>query len=416
MTMPPVMDPNAIAQGFGQGNMPTAQGPKLSLWDRLQNAIAPRPEALGGLLSQEDHKAARNQGLLAAGLGMLEQSGWSSEPRTLGQIVARGAQQGVGAYQGAVANTAQQALGKQQYDANRLKMTGLKSDMARVQKVDAARQQIIGELGRPPQGDPEAMRAWLERAIPAFVGAGDDQTVTSLTEAYKSLGSQQQRGRNTYEVDRGDKIELRDSRTNAVLETIPKGIAPRDVAMGAEARQEMSEQRRFQRGNMLGDDYRATTASIAKAADQYRTLTAAADGAREGIPASQIALVFSFMKTLDPTSVVRESEYATAENARGVPESVRNMWNKVKDGSRLTPVQVDQMVNEAGASARAWKQQQDHHIKSFAARAGRWGVDPNDVTLDYFEGLPMGAKPQTPAAPGSVPRFNMDHVFPNRRQ
>jgi hypothetical protein len=45
--------------------------------------------------------------------------------------------------------------------------------------------------------------------------------------------------------------------------------------------------------------------------------------------AGQISLVFQYMKMLDPGSTVREGEFATAENARGVPEGVMNTYNKI---------------------------------------------------------------------------------------
>lgn len=48
-----------------------------------------------------------------------------------------------------------------------------------------------------------------------------------------------------------------------------------------------------------------------------------------------IALVFSFMKMLDPGSVVRESEFATAANAQGIPEQLRNGYNKLLTGKRF---------------------------------------------------------------------------------
>ena len=65
-----------------------------------------------------------------------------------------------------------------------------------------------------------------------------------------------------------------------------------------------------------------------------------------GGPAS-IALVFKFMKALDPTSVVREGEFATAEKSAGVPESVRNTYNKLVKGERLGAVQIQQFVDTA---------------------------------------------------------------------
>ena len=41
------------------------------------------------------------------------------------------------------------------------------------------------------------------------------------------------------------------------------------------------------------------------------------------------------MKTLDPPSTVREGEAATVENARGIPDGLRNMYNKVVAGTKL---------------------------------------------------------------------------------
>ncbi len=51
-------------------------------------------------------------------------------------------------------------------------------------------------------------------------------------------------------------------------------------------------------------------------------------------PAS-IAMVFKFMKALDPTSVVREGEFATAANSGGIPESVMNYYNRLMQGDIL---------------------------------------------------------------------------------
>jgi len=53
-----------------------------------------------------------------------------------------------------------------------------------------------------------------------------------------------------------------------------------------------------------------------------------------GGPAS-ISIVYKFMKSLDPTSVVREGEFATAANAGGVPDNILNVYNKLVEGERL---------------------------------------------------------------------------------
>jgi hypothetical protein len=65
-----------------------------------------------------------------------------------------------------------------------------------------------------------------------------------------------------------------------------------------------------------------------------------------GGPAS-IAIVFKFMKALDPTSVVREGEFSTAENSAGTPEKIRNYYNKVISGERLGPEQISDFITTA---------------------------------------------------------------------
>jgi hypothetical protein len=81
-------------------------------------------------------------------------------------------------------------------------------------------------------------------------------------------------------------------------------------------------------------------------------------------PAS-IAMVFKYMKALDPNSVVRESEFATAENSSGVPDNVRNMYNKLMEGGKLGPNQVRQFVDTAQGLANSAISSSSTEINSF---------------------------------------------------
>lgn len=67
----------------------------------------------------------------------------------------------------------------------------------------------------------------------------------------------------------------------------------------------------------------------------------------EATGASDIALVFNYMKLLDPDSVVREGEFATAESAGGVGEQVWGTYNRLLNGDRLTPEVRQQMIDAA---------------------------------------------------------------------
>jgi hypothetical protein len=55
--------------------------------------------------------------------------------------------------------------------------------------------------------------------------------------------------------------------------------------------------------------------------------------------AGDLAGVFSFMKILDPNSVVREGEFANAARAAGMSDRAVNIFRKVDKGTILTPSQ-----------------------------------------------------------------------------
>ena len=71
------------------------------------------------------------------------------------------------------------------------------------------------------------------------------------------------------------------------------------------------------------------------------------DSAEQNSASGHIALIFSYMKLLDPTSTVREGEFATAQNAGGIPETVRNVFNKAMSGTRLQPGQRQDFLKTA---------------------------------------------------------------------
>lgn len=71
--------------------------------------------------------------------------------------------------------------------------------------------------------------------------------------------------------------------------------------------------------------------------------------AKDPSAAGDLALIFNFMKMLDPGSVVRESEFATAANAAGVPDRIRANYNKVMNGERLAIKQRSDFVGKSQA-------------------------------------------------------------------
>lgn len=96
-----------------------------------------------------------------------------------------------------------------------------------------------------------------------------------------------------------------------------------------------------------------------------------------------ISLIFAYMKMLDPTSVVREGEFATAQNATSVPDAVRNMWNKAQSGQRLNPDQRRNMLRAAEDIYRQTRSRYNEKAREFRGYATDFGVNPDRIGKEY---------------------------------
>jgi hypothetical protein len=136
----------------------------------------------------------------------------------------------------------------------------------------------------------------------------------------------------------------------------------------------------------LRDDYRAEPAvkNSEIIARQTRIVQAAAK--RED-PASDLSLIFAYMKVLDPGSVVREREFANAQNAASVPDQVRNLYNRVLRGTRLNPTQRSQFLSSAIDIAQTQRAEMRAQNQRYSAIATRYGVPSDLVIYDPFETL-----------------------------
>lgn len=106
--------------------------------------------------------------------------------------------------------------------------------------------------------------------------------------------------------------------------------------------------------------------------------------------AGDIALIFSFMKVLDPGSTVREGEFATAANAAGVPNSILGMYNKLIGGGKLAEGAREEI---SGTADKIWQkaaERQSSLTNRFADIAKRQKMDIRNVIVDPASGSPMG--------------------------
>ncbi len=105
-----------------------------------------------------------------------------------------------------------------------------------------------------------------------------------------------------------------------------------------------------------------------------------------------MSLIFGYMKMLDPTSVVREGEFATAENSGGIAPMIANLYNRALSGERLTPDQRQQFITAAESIYRDASSDLTTFNDQFSTRVNGQGVDPTRIIL----------QPEVFQAPGSA--------------
>lgn len=111
-------------------------------------------------------------------------------------------------------------------------------------------------------------------------------------------------------------------------------------------------------------------------------------------PAGHMAGVFLFMKALDPSSSVREGEYANARNAAGVPDQIRNMYNQALSGKLLGDSQVKDFIDTVGAKFKSQLGEYER-IKSAYVSAAPAGANPRNIAPLEFN----NSQPAAPSGP-----------------
>jgi len=127
----------------------------------------------------------------------------------------------------------------------------------------------------------------------------------------------------------------------------------------------------------LSDDYRAESKDFFAQKSAYnRILSSAQDPSAAG----DLALIFNYMKVLDPGSTVREGEFATAQNSGSIGERITAQYNKVMSGERLAPEQRADFVDRATKLFTGAQQGQKQIDDTYRNRAAQYGV-PVDLIL-----------------------------------
>lgn len=110
----------------------------------------------------------------------------------------------------------------------------------------------------------------------------------------------------------------------------------------------------------------------------YRTISKLAS--QPPSAAGDMSLIFAFMKMLDPGSVVREGEFANAQNTAGIPDRIRNAYNKALNGQRLSQHQRAEFTSQAGVIHSSRKDRFGQIEQEYRGYAQDYGLDPARIS------------------------------------
>ena len=136
----------------------------------------------------------------------------------------------------------------------------------------------------------------------------------------------------------------------------------------------------FANADKLRDELNALSKDYLSVRDAYSRIGAAA---QDPSPAGDLALIFNYMKILDPGSVVRESEFAQAAATGSYGEQIQAAVQRIGTGERLTEVQRKDFVDRARRLFESQAGNYQANAAAYTSLAKSFGIDPSLVVVDY---------------------------------
>jgi hypothetical protein len=196
-------------------------------------------------------------------------------------------------------------------------------------------------------------------------------TATPVTMGGKPLSSPEKPKSIDKTVDLGNVVEI--YYTDGTVEKRPKGVAP---TAGGGKPPESAEG--------LRKEFTGQTAQYRGVADAFVKIK---NAAMNPSAANDLALIFSYMRALDPASTVREGEFATAQNAAGVDVQIRNLYNKIVSGERLSQPQRQDFLQSAYGMVESQIPNVQQVIDRYTGIASRSGLNPEDIVSNPLQAL-----------------------------
>ncbi len=135
-------------------------------------------------------------------------------------------------------------------------------------------------------------------------------------------------------------------------------------------------EKRFNAEKKLRDEYRKATQTLVDSRDAFNKIKISS---QDDSGAGDIALVTSFMKMLDPGSVVRETEFATARDTAGLFDRLSNAAQKIEDGKFLSDEQRKAFADLAQKYMEAANKEKGLAKKSILPSIKNYGLSEENI-------------------------------------
>ena len=161
---------------------------------------------------------------------------------------------------------------------------------------------------------------------------------------------------------------------------------------------EMSLRKEYNMGNKSFESLRETMGKMNTAYTINENT-----GLYEGTGPGDMALITGFQKMLDPSSIVRETEYAQTQETSGFIGGIQAKLEKLKSGKDLTPEQRTELVNQMN---KFWEATLTHMRKrkdDYVNLSTDYGFDPTRVvgSIKYADAQQSNV-PQQPGTAQAV--------------
>lgn len=340
---------------------------------------------------------ASQQALLNAAIALLGQSGTQRYPVSTGQALAGALAAGSEGYNQAFDRTLKQMVTGMQLEEYKRKrdaqqryqelVKGATTQVSQPIPMATGQGSQLEMLSRPEFGGgmadaetvaalkgnlptkPQIDLAKLQPAVMQYLAETSPEKFIEAQAAMAKAGKVEYK-----QVDLGNMIAYLDPNTLEVVKQLPK------QKLASESSAE---------DDKLRTSFLGQAKPYIEISQAYRKIVSAPDTAP-----GDMSKIFGYMKILDPGSTVREGEYASAENARGIPDAIRAQYNKVIEGTRLTADQRNKFDQAAGALINSQKTQFETLKTFYSDAAIRQNANPKNVIYDPFEGLEIKKPPE----------------------